>query len=61
MMEKPEITELRERLHRTLDNIHTCVSQLPEGEPKGKLEGELANLSSVLKEWSRVNRQSLPG
>jgi hypothetical protein len=37
MIEKPEITKLRERLYRTLDNLHAAGAELPEGVTKEKL------------------------
>jgi hypothetical protein len=55
LIEKPEITELRERLHGTLDNLRARVNELPEGGPKVSLLRELAALSRILKEWSQAN------
>jgi hypothetical protein len=56
LIEKPEITKLRERLHRTLDNLQVAVAELPEGGSKENLIRELVALSSVLREWSQASR-----
>ena len=45
MIENPEIPKLRERLHRTLDNLHAAVAELPEGGTNANLIRELAELS----------------
>ncbi len=51
----PKESELREQLHKVLDNIHNLISSLPGSENKASLAQELEKLRNLLVEWRHLH------